>query len=412
MPALSPFEAFVKRRARLAGQALVEGLGEANPWFVGVDALEAAVRARHGDFVSFANYDYLGLSRHPGVRAAAVQAIEQHGTGVNGSRLVGGERGFHRAFEADLARFVGMDAALTLVSGYLTNLSLIPHLLGGDDLLVVDEFSHNSIMMGARSAKATVKTFRHNDLDHLDHVLAEARADHRNCLIAVESLYSMDGDWVDLPRLLDVRDRHRAWVMIDEAHSIGVMGANGRGIAEHFGEDPKRVDLVIGTLSKALASSGGFVLAHGLAIEWLRFTLPGFVFSVGLSPGVIAGAHAALGVLAAEPQKVARLAANSEHFLAAARAAGLSTGTAMGRGIVSIHFDDFPTTLAKSAALLEHGIYAPPVVQVGVPQDRPRIRFFLSSDHRAADIERTIAILAAPLGAAGAGALRASTATA
>jgi 7-keto-8-aminopelargonate synthetase-like enzyme len=410
MTAVSPFEAFVKRRARLAGQSLLEGLGEANPWFVGVDALEAAVRARRGDFVSFANYDYLGLSRHPEVRAAAVAAIETHGTGVNGSRLVGGERSFHRAFEADLAKFVGMDAALTLVSGYLTNLTLIPHLLGGDDLLVLDEFSHNSIMMGARSAKATVKTFRHNDLDHLDHILSEARAAHRTCLIAVESLYSMDGDWVDLPRLLALRDRHRAIVMIDEAHSFGVMGAHGRGIAEHFGEDPRRIDLVIGTLSKTLASSGGFVCAHGLAIDWLRFTLPGFVFSVGLSPGVIAGAHAALRAIVEEPQRVARLAANSERFLAAARAAGLSTGAAMGRGIVSIHFDDFLTTLAKSATLLEHGIYAPPVVQVGVPQDRPRIRFFLSSDHRPEDIDRAVRILAGPLDTAGLeGALGAKT---
>lgn len=397
MSAPSPFETFVKRRARLAGQSLIEGLGEANPWFVRVDALERSIVARGGEFVSFGNYDYLGLSRHPAVRAAATEAIRLYGTGVNGSRLVGGERGFHTDFERDLAAFVGTDSALTLVSGYLTNLSLIPHLLSGDDLLVVDEFSHNSIMMGARSAKAMVKTFRHNDLDHLDHLLATARAEHRNCLIAVESLYSMDGDWVDLPRLLDIRDRHGAWVMIDEAHSIGVMGATGRGIAEHFGVDPRRIDLIIGTLSKTLAASGGFVCAHGLAIELLRFTLPGFVFSVGPSPAVIAGAHAALKALIDEPQRVARLQANSENFLARARAAGLETGAAMGRGIVAVHFRDFPTTLAKAAALLEQGIYAPPVIQIGVPQDAPRIRFFLSADHRDADIARTIDILAAPL---------------
>jgi 7-keto-8-aminopelargonate synthetase-like enzyme len=398
MTSTTPFETFVKRRARLAGQFFLEGLGEANPWFARVDGLQEAVEARGDRFVSFGNYDYLGLSRHPGVRAAAVEAVREHGTGVNGSRLVGGERNFHRAFEADLAAFVGTEAALTLVSGHLTNLTLIPHLLGGDDLLVVDEYAHNSIMMGGRSTRATVKSFRHNDLDHLDHVLAEVRAKHRNCLIAVESLYSMDGDHVELPRLLDIRDRHGAWVMVDEAHSFGVMGATGRGICEHYGEDPKRIDLIIGTLSKTLASSGGFVLSHGLAIELLRFTLPGFVYSVGLSPAVTAGAHAALKALVDEPQRVARLKANSEMFLGKAKAAGLDTGVATGCAIVPVLFSDFAVTLEKAAALLREGIYAPPVVQVGVPQDAPRIRFFLSADHTEAEIDHAIRVLAAPIG--------------
>ncbi|MDK9695842.1 MAG: pyridoxal phosphate-dependent aminotransferase family protein [Siculibacillus sp.] len=394
MSANLSFGAFVKRRARLAGQPLLEGLGSANPWFAQVDGLQAAVEARGGRFTSFGNYDYLGLSRHPDVRAAAIDAVRAQGTGVNGSRLVGGERNFHKEFETDLAAFVGMEAALTLVSGYLTNLSLIPHLLSGDDLLVVDEFAHNSIMMGGRSTRATVKTFRHNDLDHLDHVLATARAGHRNCLIAVESLYSMDGDHVELPRLLEVRDRHGGWVMIDEAHSFGVMGPTGRGIAEHYGEDPKRIDIIVGTLSKALGSSGGFILSHGLAIDLLRFTLPGFVYSVGLSPAVTAGAHAALKVIVDEPQRVARLRRNSQMFLAKARAAGLETGAATGCAIVPVLFSDFMTTLDKAAALLRVGIYAPPVVQVGVPQDAPRIRFFLSAEHTEDEIDRTIGVLA------------------
>ena len=394
MSSTTPFEAFVKRRARLAGQFFLEGLGSANPWFVQVDGLQEVVEARGERFVSFGNYDYLGLSRHPAVREAAIAAVREHGTGVNGSRLVGGERNFHRDFEADLAAFVGTEAAVTLVSGYLTNLTLIPHLLGGDDLLIVDELAHNSIMMGGRSTRATVKSFRHNDLDHLDHLLREVRARHRTCLIAVESLYSMDGDHVDLPRLLEVRDRHGCWLMVDEAHSFGVMGATGRGLCEHYGEDPKRIDLIIGTLSKALASSGGFVCSHGLAVEWLRFTLPGFVYSVGLSPAVTAGAHAALNALKSEPERVARLRANSQAFLAKARAAGLDTGAATGCAIVPVLFPDFATTLDKAAALLRNGIYAPPVVQVGVPQDAPRIRFFLSADHDEADIDRAIRILA------------------
>lgn len=395
MTATSSFASFIQRRARLAGQALLENLGAANPWFARVDELQASIEARGQRFVSFGNYDYLGLSHHPAVRDAAVAAIERHGVGVNGSRLVGGERRFHVEFEDDLARFVGTDAAITLVSGYLTNHTLIPHLLAGDDLLIVDELAHNSIAMGARGARATVKSFRHNDLDHLDAVLRQMRGAHRKCLIVVESLYSMDGDWVELPRLLDIRDRHDCWLMMDEAHSFGVMGATGRGICEHYGEDPKRIDVIVGTLSKTLASSGGFICAHRLAVEWFRFTLPGFVYSVGLSPAVTAAAHAALGVMIAEPARTVRNQANSEMFLAKARAAGLSTGEAMGRAIVPVLFADFPSTLAAAARLLENGIYAPPVIQVGVPQDAPRIRFFLSADHTEADIDRTIAILAA-----------------
>lgn len=394
MPSTSSFASFVKKRARLAGQVLLEDLGDANPWFAQLDRVQDSVESRGERFVSFGNYDYLGLSRHPQVRAAAHAAIDRHGVGVNGSRLVGGERAFHTAFEDDLAAFVGTEAALTLVSGYLTNLTLIPHLLTANDLLVVDEYSHNSIMMGARSARATVRTFRHNDIDDLDRVLTSARSEHRNCLIAVESLYSMDGDWVDLPRLVETRDRHGCWLLMDEAHSFGVMGPTGRGICEHYGIDPARIDLIIGTLSKTLVSSGGFICAHRLAIEWLRFTLPGFVYSVGLSPVVANSAHAALKAIVAEPERTARLQSNSRHFLERARAAGLSTGTAMGCAIVPVLFPDFPTTLGTSARLLEAGIFAPPVVQVGVPQDAPRIRFFLSADHTEAEIDRAIAVMA------------------
>lgn len=386
------FATFVKKRARLAGQVLLE---DGNPWFQEVDRLQAEVESRGRRFISFANYDYLALSRHPDVTRAAIAAVEQHGAGVNGSRLVGGERSFHAAFEAALAGFVGTDAALTLVSGYLTNLTLVPHLLGANDLLVVDEYSHNSILMGARAGKAEVKSFRHNDIDDLDRILTAARKSHRNCLIAVESLYSMDGDYVDLPRLLEVKDRHGCWLVVDEAHSFGVMGTRGRGICEHFGVDPRRIDLIVGTLSKTLAAAGGFICGHQLAIEWLRYTLPGFVYSVGLSPVITAAAHAALDVVIAEPQRTARLQANSELFLAKARAAGLDTATAMGRGIVPILFRDFETTMAKAARLLEAGIFAPPVVQVGVPQDAPRIRFFISAAHTEEEFDLTIAVLAA-----------------
>ncbi|MBL8574591.1 MAG: aminotransferase class I/II-fold pyridoxal phosphate-dependent enzyme [Hyphomicrobiaceae bacterium] len=388
------FEDYTIKRARLAGSGLLTG---DTPWFVPIDALREQAERQGGRLLSFGNYDYLGLGDHPRVRAAAADALAIHGAGVNGSRLVGGERLFHAALERDLARFVGTEAALTLVSGYLTNLSLIPHLVGAQDLVVMDELAHNSIVMGGKSGRAEVRSFRHNDLDHLDEVLTRFRAEKRYCLIAVESLYSMDGDYVDLPRLLAIKEKHAAWLMVDEAHSIGVMGGQGRGICEHFGEDPQRIDMIIGTLSKTLVSSGGFICARSKVIEWLRYTLPGFVYSVGLSPVIAATSHAALALIEADNGRTRRLQALSRHFLARAREAGLDTGSAMGIGIVPLLFKDIPTTMMVARALGEAGIYAPPVVHVGVRADQPRIRFFISAAHTEADIDRVFEVVAAAL---------------
>jgi 8-amino-7-oxononanoate synthase len=378
------------KRFRLAGQNVLD---EGNPWFVPIDDLRASVANRGGSLVSFANYDYLGLAQHETVQEAATAALQRFGAGALGSRLVGGERTIHAEFEQAIADFFGAEACLALVSGYLTNVSIIPHLLGARDLLIYDELCHNSIVTGAKGTKAAQLTFRHNDLDHLEHILQEQRSAQRNCLIVVEGLYSMDGDLPDLPRLLEIKERHQAWLLIDEAHSFGVLGDTGRGIAEHFGEDPGRIDLTVGTLSKSLVSCGGFLCARQSVIDWLRFTLAGFVYSVGLSPVITAAAHAALNLIIAQPQRTARLRLLSELFLQKARAAGLNTGTAVGRGIVPVMFDDMHTTMRASEALLKVGIFAPPIVHVGVPKDAPRIRFFLSAKHEAQHFDAAISVI-------------------
>jgi 8-amino-7-oxononanoate synthase len=370
---------FADRRGRLAGLAIREERG--NPWFVALDQLRGQIEAAGGTLTSFANYDYLGIAGHPAVAKAANDALARFGTGVLGSRLVGGERTFHADFENAIARFMGAQAALTLVSGYLTNVSILPHLLGPRDLLIVDELCHNSILAGARASRSHIAQFRHNDIDHLESILREERGQARNCLIVVEGLYSMDGDIPDLPRLLKLKEAHGSWLLIDEAHSLGVLGATGRGISEHFGEDPGRIDLIIGTLSKSLVSCGGFICASRQVIDFLKFTLGGFVYSVGLSPMIGAAAHAALDLLADEPQRVAAVRRAAERFLAKARQAGLDTGPSVGRGIVPIMFRDLDETMNASQALLRTNIYAPPIVHVGVPKDQPRIRFFLSAKH-------------------------------
>ena len=382
--------AFADRRTRLAGGALLEG---GNPWFSPLDGLQADA-ARHGNaLVSFANYDYLGLANHPAINAAAHAGIDRLGVGALGSRLVGGERLVHSQFERSLAEFIGVDATLTLVSGYLTNLSTISHLMGRRDLIVYDELSHNSILSGISGSRATSVEFRHNDLDHLDAVLREQRGTYRNCMIVVEGLYSMDGDIPDLPGLLALKDRHKSWLLVDEAHSIGGLGETGRGISEHFGEDPKRIDLLIGTLSKTFASCGGFIGAQGSVLDFLRFTLPGFVYSVGVPPVIASAAYAALEIIKAEPKRAAALRTTAEYFLSRAHDAGLDTGPAVGRAIIPIMFPDIQSTLRCAAFLLEHDVYAPPIVQVGVPKSLPRIRFFISAAHRPEDIDRTIGLI-------------------
>jgi 7-keto-8-aminopelargonate synthetase-like enzyme len=258
--------------------------------------------------------------------------------------------------------------------------------LGARDLLLTDELSHNSIVAGAAGTRAEAVTFRHNDLDHLEAILAVRRAEHRHTLIVVEGLYSMDGDLPDLPRLLALKQRFGAWLLVDEAHSIGVLGRTGRGISEHFGADPREIDLIIGTLSKSLATCGGFIAAAQPVLDWLHYTLPGFVFSVGMPPPVAAGAAAALDILDAEPWRVMKLQANSRYFVETARALGLNTGPAAGHGVVPVFFRDNAQTVACAEALLAAGYYCPPIVQVGVPRDQPRLRFFLSAAHTQAQI--------------------------
>jgi 8-amino-7-oxononanoate synthase len=392
MPSDQSLVAYVDRRARiaLAGSAIFD-IG--NPWFAPLDRLQAEAKRDGRAFVSFANYDYLGLADHPAVKNAAHSAVDKLGVGALGSRVVGGERLIHTDFEEALAKFVGVDACLTLVSGYLTNLTTISHLMNARDVILYDELSHNSIISGILGSKAKSVAFRHNDMDHLQSLLKESRSNHRNCLIVVESLYSMDGDIANLPELLTLKDRFGCWLLVDEAHSIGVLGKNGRGLSEHFGEDPRRIDIIIGTLSKTFASCGGFICAQGLVLEWMRYTLPGFVYSVGLPPVIAAAAQAALEVIVAEPERVATLQRNAQRFLTKAQEAHLATSSAVGEGIVPVLFPDLKSTMEGSAFLLKHGIYAPPIVQMGIPKELPRIRFFISARHKSEDIDRTVSAL-------------------
>ncbi|MCG6902388.1 MAG: aminotransferase class I/II-fold pyridoxal phosphate-dependent enzyme [Rhodobacter sp.] len=393
-PERPSFAAVAERRFRLAGKAIIE---KGHPYFVPVDRLEQMYASKPDGYISLAHYDYLGLAKHPRVLNAAHEAIDSMGSGAGASRLVGGERTTHRLLERELAEFLGVGDVLTMISGYLTNVSLINHLLGPRDLVLIDELAHNSIVLGAKSGRFECQTFEHNNLDDLERRLQDVRGQYRHVLVVVEGLYSMDGDIPDLPRLIDIKTRHDAWLLVDEAHSYGVLGEHGRGICEYFDIDPGLIELSVGTLSKSFVSSGGFICASADVISWLRFTLPGFVYSVGLAPATVATARAALAVLREDKERVARLKRKSRLFLDSARAAGLNPGDAIGEAVVPLFFDDPMQTMMVSQILLEHGIYAPPIVQVGVPKDQPRIRFFFSAEHRDQDILRAVDVAVSAL---------------
>ncbi|AZG77028.1 aminotransferase class I/II-fold pyridoxal phosphate-dependent enzyme [Methylocystis rosea] len=384
-------EDYAARRFRFAGNALLEF---SDPFFAQIDRLRAEFEAQGKHFVSFANYDYLGLANHPRIREEAKREIDGLGIGALASRLVGGERTTHKPFEAEIAEFLGMESALTLVSGYLSNVTTIAWLMSGKrDAIFIDELAHNSIVAGADGAPAQVVKFRHNDLDHLDHLLARHREEYRNVLIVVEGVYSMDGDTADLPRLLAIKEKYKVWLLVDEAHSLGVLGATGRGLAEHQDVDPARIDLIVGTMSKTLASCGGYVCGKKQVIDWFRYTLPGFVYSVGLSPVILAAARTALRLMQEETWRIAKLADNAELFRTVAHEAGFSTGPAIGRGVVPILFSSDVETMWASQHLLENGYYVPPVVRIGVPKDGPRLRFFFSANHSEAEIRGVIQML-------------------
>ncbi len=341
--------------------------------------------------LNFASYDYLGLNADPRVAAAAKDAIESFGTSVSASRVVAGERPLHRDLEAALAAHYRTEDAVVFVSGHATNVSTIATLMGPEDLVVYDTLSHNSIVVGAELSGAARRAVPHGDCDVLDAMLSESRTRFRNVLIAVEGLYSMDGDTPDLKRLIAIKRRHGAWLMVDEAHALGVLGAGGAGSAEMAGIDPADVDIWMGTLSKTLASCGGYIAGSHALVTILKHHAAGFVFSVGLAPPLAAAATTALEILHAEPERVARLATNGRHFLAAARAAGLDTGLGAGRAIMPVMVGDSLKAVALSERLLQRGINALPIVFPAVPMQAARLRFFLSAQHTAEDIDRAVA---------------------
>lgn len=345
-------------------------------------------------YINYASYNYLGMSGDPVVADAAKAAIDRYGTSVSASRLVSGERPIHRELELEIAALYGVDDAITFVSGHATNVSTIGHLFGPRDLILHDELIHNSVLQGIQLSGARRLPFPHNDWSTLDNLLCEQRHQFERVLIVLEGIYSMDGDYPDLPRFVEIKRRHHCFLMVDEAHSLGVMGARGHGIREHFGLDGGDVDIWMGTLSKTLAGCGGYIAGENALVEHLKFLAPGFLYSVGMPPSVAAASLAALKRMHEVPDRVQQLQARGLSFLKKARAAGIDTGTSEGLAVVPAIIGSSLKATRLSAQLFEQGINVQPILYPAVPEKSARLRFFICHSHTEAQIDQTIKTLA------------------
>ncbi len=344
--------------------------------------------------ISFASYNYLGLSGHPDVVSSAKNAIDQFGTSVSASRIVSGEKTIHKELEAELSEFLGVEDVITFPGGHATNESVIGHLVGPGDLIVHDGLAHNSIIQGAELSGARRRPFEHNNWQELNKILKQNRSEYRRVLIALEGLYSMDGDYPDLPRFIDIKNRYNAWLYVDEAHSIGTMGKTGRGIAEVYGIDRSAAECWMGTLSKSFGSCGGFIGGSGQLIDYLRYTTPGYVFAAGMPPANVGAALGSLRVLKSHPELVERLQKNSQLFLELAKAAGLNTGVAQGTPIIPIITGASIRALQLSEALYNHGINAQPILYPAVAEKEARVRIFMTASHNEDQIRESVEVLA------------------
>lgn len=370
-------------------------LGIGNPFFKLHEGIAGANTQIGGQtYSNYASYNYLDLSGHPDISAAAKAAIDRYGTSVSASRLVSGERPVHRELEQALAQTYGVDDAIVLVSGHATNVTTLGHLFGANDLIIHDELIHNSIVQGILLSGAKRLSFAHNDSAALDALLGEQRGNFERVLVVLEGIYSMDGDFPDLPRFVDIKHKYKVFLMVDEAHSFGVMGKNGLGIREHFQLAGSDVDIWMGTLSKSLAGCGGYIAGETALVEHLKFLVPGFLYSVGMSPPVAAASLAALQCLHREPERVADLQARGQLFLQLAQQAGVDTGTSCGLAVIPAITGSSIKAARLSAALFARGINVQPILYPAVPEKSARLRFFISCRHTEAQIQNTVAVLA------------------
>ncbi len=346
----------------------------------------------------FAGSNYLDLAHHPEVVEASLRAAREIGCAAGGSRLISGNLPLHEALEEELAKFLGMDAALAFATGYMANVGVIPALTERGDVVVSDALSHASIVDGCRLSKAEVRVFPHGDVDALETALREVSSTHRRVLVAIDGLYSMDGDRAPLAEMVPLAKRWGAMVLLDDAHATGCLGANGRGTAEEACVADS-VDIWIGTLGKSLGSFGAFVAGSHKLRELLVNTARSFIFSCALAPPQVEAARAALRLVRAEPWRRERLQANGRRLRTRLDAAGISTEPSTSH-IVPVIIGDNERTMAVCERLLERGFYAQGIRHPSVPVGTARLRITPMATHEPGDLDALAQAIAEELSTA------------
>jgi 8-amino-7-oxononanoate synthase len=357
---------------------------------VTTERADAVHATRDGaELVSFSCNDYLGLSHHPDVVAASVEATRRDGAGAGSARLVNGNHPWYAELERKLARLKGTADAIVFGSGYLANVGAIPALVGPADLIVLDELSHSCLLAGAELARGRIVQFRHNDVAHAAELLAVERSRHRHCLLVTEGVFSMEGDLAPLALLAALAREHDAWLMTDDAHGLGVLGG-GRGSAFEAGLDAAAVPLQMGTLSKAAGSYGGYLCASAPVVELLRNRARSFVYATGLPPGAVAAASRALDIIGADRERVRRPLERARLFTAVLDLPPAASP------IVSVQLGGAEDAIAASLALRDAGFLVTAIRPPTVPAGTSRLRFTFSAEHTEAQV-RALAAAAAPL---------------
>jgi len=333
--------------------------------------------------------DYLGLAGHHALRDAARAAMDRYGFGSGASRLVSGTSALHQELEHSLARLKGAEAVLVFNSGYAANTGIIPAIAEKGDVILSDSRNHASIVDGCRLSKAERNVYRHNDMNHVEHILKENR-DARRKLIVTDSVFSMDGDIAPLPDLASLADKHGAILMVDDAHGTGVLGKSGKGTGEHFGLS-RGVHIQMGTLGKAFGSFGAYAAGSRALIDFLVNRARSFIYSTALPPSVCAASIAAIDIVEKEPARRYRLWKNRERFVAGLKQLGISTGDSE-TPIVPIMIGDSAQACKAGDKLIEYGLYATAIRPPTVPQGTARIRTTVTAAHSDQDIDEALNI--------------------
>jgi len=339
----------------------------------------------------YASYSYLGLIGHPRINAAARQAIDKFGTATNGVRTLAGTLSLHDELEETITHFKHAEAAITYTSGYVTNLTVISTLMGRGDYVLSDKLNHASIVDGCLMSGAEFRRFKHNDMTDLEHRLQQIPDDVSKLVIA-DAVFSMDGDVIDLPNMVKVCRKYGAYLMIDEAHSVGILGKRGTGIEEHFGMEDA-VDIKMGTLSKTIPSVGGYVAGRKDLINYLRHASRAYIFSAALPPAQAAAANEAFKVILDEPWRIEKLNQNTQLFIGGLKSAGFDTMLTT-TAIVPVLCGSDEQAFLMTREAQHHDVFVLPVVSPAVPEGAARLRATITAAHEPSEINRAMDVIA------------------